>query len=110
MSWETEAAYQESCAARRVGPNSSISMPYSKAIPVNTIVAQEPQPPKLLDRLRALIRAKHYSIRTERVYAFWVKRFIRFHGMRHPQEMGKIEVEAYLTHLGCPQGTENFVR
>ena len=55
--------------------------------------------PKLLDRLRASIRLKHYSIRTEEAYAQWVKRFILFHGKRHPGELGAPEVEAFLSHL-----------
>jgi len=57
------------------------------------------QPPKLLDRLRAACRVRHYSIRTEDAYHDWVKRFILFHGKRHPREMGEPEVNAFLTHL-----------
>ncbi|MEQ1667421.1 MAG: integron integrase [Sulfuriferula sp.] len=56
-------------------------------------------PPKLLDRVRDKLRVKHYSIRTEQVYLDWIKRYILFHGKRHPQEMGAVEVEAFLTHL-----------
>lgn len=56
-------------------------------------------PPKLLDQVRERIRVKHYSIRTERQYVQWIKRFILYHGKRHPQEMGMAEVEAFLTHL-----------
>ncbi|MFC3669567.1 integron integrase [Uliginosibacterium paludis] len=55
--------------------------------------------PKLLDQLRDRLRLKHYSIRTEQAYLHWVKRFILFHGKRHPAEMGKDEVEAFLTAL-----------
>lgn len=58
-----------------------------------------PQPPKLLDRLRVHLRTRHYSIRTEAAYVDWVRRFILFHGKRHPQEMGALEVEAFLSHL-----------
>lgn len=57
------------------------------------------QPPKLLDQVRRRIRLKHYSIRTEKTYLAWIRRFILFHGKRHPREMGKKEVEAFLTHL-----------
>src|SRR5581483_8954082 len=57
------------------------------------------QPERLLDRLRHKIRVKHYSIRTELAYVEWVRRFIRFHGLRHPAEMGGEQVEAFLTHL-----------
>ncbi len=55
--------------------------------------------PRLLDQVRDQIRLKHYSIRTERVYCEWVKRFIRFHNYRHPEEMGAAEVEAFLSDL-----------
>ncbi|MDH0894992.1 MULTISPECIES: integron integrase [unclassified Pseudomonas] len=55
--------------------------------------------PKLLDQLRQQIRVKNYSIRTETVYAEWVKRYIHFHHYRHPSEMGVVEIEAFLTHL-----------
>lgn len=56
-------------------------------------------PVKLLDQLRNRIRVKHYSIRTEQAYADWAKRFILFHGKRHPKDMGAAEVENFLTYL-----------
>ncbi|WP_338846277.1 integron integrase [Massilia sp. W12] len=56
-------------------------------------------PPKLLDQLRAKIRLRHYSIRTETQYVHWVRRFILFHGKRHPKDMGGPEVEAFLSNL-----------
>jgi integron integrase len=56
-------------------------------------------PPRLLDELRQCIRARHYSIRTERSYVDWVRRLILFHGKRHPRELGAPEVAAFLTHL-----------
>lgn len=55
--------------------------------------------PKLLDRMRAAIRTKHYSLRTEQSYLHWAKRFILWHGKRHPQDMGAPEVEAFLSAL-----------
>ncbi len=55
--------------------------------------------PKLLDRMRAVLRTRHYSIRTEDAYVQWVKRFILFHGKKHPSEMGSEEINEYLTHL-----------
>ena len=58
-----------------------------------------PPAPRLLDGVRDRIRVKHYSIRTEQAYVDWIKRFIRFHGKRHPAELGAAEVEAFLTHL-----------
>jgi len=54
---------------------------------------------KLLDRVRHSVRAKHFSYRTEKVYVYWIERFIRYHGIRHPDTMGAPEVEAFLTHL-----------
>lgn len=54
---------------------------------------------KFLDRLRDLLRAKHYSYSTEESYVAWVRRYILFHNKRHPQDMGDQDVEAFLTHL-----------
>jgi integron integrase len=64
----------------------------------------EPRPPaapkpRLLDRVREAIRARHYSPRTEKAYVHWIKRYIFFHGKRHPAEMGAAEVSAFLTAL-----------
>ena len=55
--------------------------------------------PKLLDQVRARIRVKHYSIRTEDQYVQWIKRFIFFHGKRHPRDLGAADVEAFLSDL-----------
>jgi integron integrase len=55
--------------------------------------------PKLLDLVRNEIRRRHYSRRTEEAYVHWIKRYIFFHGVRHPAEMGKPELEAFLSHL-----------
>ncbi len=57
------------------------------------------QPPKLLEQVREVIRARHYSLRTEETYLRWTKRFILFHGKRHPREMGVQEVQQFLSHL-----------
>jgi len=62
-------------------------------------VAGNPGKPKLLDRFREALRSRHYSRRTEQTYCQWVKRFIYFHKMRHPAEMGESEINAFLTHL-----------
>ena len=56
-------------------------------------------PPKLLEQVRARLRLKHYSLRTEAAYIGWIRRFILFHRKRHPKDMGKLEVEAFLSHL-----------
>ena len=55
--------------------------------------------PKLLDQVRTCLRVRHYSYRTEKAYAYWIKRFILFHHKRHPNEMGAPEVTAFLSHL-----------
>ena len=55
--------------------------------------------PRLLDRVRAAIRARHYSRRTEKPYVGWIKRYIFFHAKRHPAEMGAEEVSQFLTAL-----------
>ena len=55
--------------------------------------------PKLLDRVRAALRARHYSRRTEASYVAWVRRFVLFHGKRHPSEMSGPEVGEFLSSL-----------
>jgi hypothetical protein len=58
---------------------------------------------RLEDRIREIMRFKHYSLSTEESYVGWYRRFVRFHQMRHPQEMGAAEVEAVMGKLlyGC---------
>jgi len=58
-----------------------------------------PSSGKLLARLRAEVRLRHYSWRTERAYAAWVKRYVRYHGMRHPDELGREEIARFLSSL-----------
>ena len=53
----------------------------------------------MLDQVRAAVRVRHYSPRTEEAYVGWIRRFILFHGKRHPKEMGEPEVGAFLSHL-----------
>ena len=69
-------------------------------------------PPKLLDQVVAKIRFKHYSRRTEQSYSHWIKRFILFHGKRHPKDMGAPEIEAFLsalaTDLNVSASTQNL--
>jgi integron integrase len=55
--------------------------------------------PRLIEELRQALRSKHYSRRTEQSYCNWVKRFLRFHRMRHPDRMGEAEINAFLSHL-----------
>ena len=66
--------------------------------------AQKPQQqPKLLDRVRDAIRTRHYSPRTEQAYVHWIRRYIFFHGVRHPADMGKQELNAFLSHLAVKE-------
>jgi integron integrase len=58
-----------------------------------------PQPPRLLDQARQVLRVRHYALRTEECYLQWITRFILFHRRRHPREMGAAEVEQFLTDL-----------
>jgi integron integrase len=62
------------------------------------------RPPRLLDRVRDALRVRHYSPRTEEAYVGWIRRFILFHDKRHPDEMGSVEVVAFLTHLATVGG------
>jgi site-specific recombinase XerD len=55
--------------------------------------------PKLLEQVRNAVRTRHYSLRTEEAYVRWIKRFILFHGKRHPRDMGVREVQQFLTYL-----------
>jgi len=59
---------------------------------------EEPRPEKRLDQVRDAIRLKHYSYHTEQAYVGWIKRYIHFHVVRLPSEMGAPEIEAFLTH------------
>jgi len=58
-----------------------------------------PQPPRLLDRVRRVLRARHYSPRTEKAYVSWIRRHILFHGKRHPRELGPGHVTDFLSDL-----------
>ena len=62
-----------------------------------------PRSPRLLEQVRDVIRGKHYSARTEQAYLYWVRLYVRWHGrsgpMRHPKEMGQVEVKSFLNML-----------
>src|SRR5512134_1878019 len=64
---------------------------WNKEVPVSQ--------PRLLDRVREEMRLRHYSLRTEKTYSEWIKRYILFHAKRHPSEMGEAEITAFLTWL-----------
>jgi integron integrase len=61
--------------------------------------AEGARPPRLLDRVRDAIRARHYSSRTEKAYVAWVRRYVLFHGKRHPAELGAADITRFLTSL-----------
>jgi len=85
-------------------------------MPEKTSLPASPSPvatgPRLLDQVRDRIRALHYSLRTEETYVHWIKRFILFHGKKHPRDMGDPEVGAFLSHLATglhvSSGTQNL--
>ena len=60
--------------------------------------------PRLMDEVRRRLRLRHYSLQTEKVYVAWIRRFIRFHGRRHPRSMGAAEVERFLSELAVAGG------
>ncbi len=60
---------------------------------------REQRSPKLMDKVRETIRVRHYSRSTERTYVYWILQYIYFHNKRHPAEMGKPQIESFLTHL-----------
>jgi Phage integrase, N-terminal SAM-like domain len=62
--------------------------------------------PRLLDQVRELIRIRHYSGRTEAAYVQWIRRFILFHGKRHPSEMGAPELTAFLSDLAIRRNVQ----
>lgn len=74
--------------------NAELSLP----VPIRS------EPPRILDRLRQEIRVRHYSGRTEEVYVEWVRRFIVFHGKRHPNQLGAPEVSGFLNYLAVERG------
>ncbi len=82
-----------------VGPIASSAAPTVKPEDATTPGAAPAASPRLLDRLRDALRVRHYAIRTEQAYVDWARRFILFHGKRHPVELGADEVAAFLTHL-----------
>jgi integron integrase len=63
------------------------------------VVGTDLPKPRLLDRVRHAVRTRHYSRRTERAYVGWIRRFVLFHGKRHPDQMGADEIRAFLTAL-----------
>lgn len=71
----------------------------------STLLPVHPRPPptlhstRLLDQVRERVRYLHYSLRTEEAYVYWVRFFVRWHGLKHPRDMGAAEVQSFLTML-----------
>lgn len=65
------------------------------------------RPPRLLERLHDELRMRHYSPRTEQAYSNWVRRYVRFHGNRHPNDMGPPEVRDFLNHLATTESVSS---
>ena len=57
-----------------------------------------------IESIRVVIRTKQYSLKTEKSYLYWARYFIRFHQLKHPNEMGSKEVETFLSHLAAVRG------
>jgi site-specific recombinase XerD len=64
----------------------------------------EPKPGALERELRAVLRVKHYSVKTEESYVGWYRRFVRFHGKQHLRDLGAAEVSSFLTNLAVNRG------
>jgi integron integrase len=74
-------------------------VPDPASFAVRELVGVESPKPRLLDRVQEALRARHYSRRTEEAYVAWIRRYILFHGKRHPAEMGAAEITGFLTSL-----------
>lgn len=72
----------------------------------------QPSKPRLREQFRTVMRMHHYSIRTEKTYWYWIRYFLRFHGLRHPLELGAAEVNRFLGWLATDRqvaaGTQNL--
>ena len=84
---------------------SVLAVPYPTAVPAMLAVREPeptaPRPPRLLNRVRLALRARHGSRRTEKAYVGWIRRYILFDGKRHPAETGAPEVTQFLSWLAA---------
>ena len=92
MTLDSYASEQGDCGSHQAGGPFSITLREPDA-------PYGPPKPRLLDQVRDAIRTRHYSYRTEEAYVGWIRRYIFFHGKRHPAEMGKAEIAQFLTFL-----------
>jgi len=79
-------------------------LPCRGSLSVREAGPTEPPPPRLLDRVRAAVRLRHYSRRTEKAYVAWIRRYILFHGKRHPMDMSAPEMTRFLSSLAVDGG------
>jgi len=84
--------------ASRIEPSDCSPSPGGAPVPMGSALPPA-RPPGLLQEVRRALRVRHYSIRTEQAYLDWIRRFILFHGKRHPVELGAVEVSDFLSHL-----------
>ncbi len=99
-SLERHRGHRRFVPVRTISRGETASLPHQLPPRVGpTVPAPEERKPKLLDQVRAAIRTRHYSLRTEKAYIHWIKRFIFFHKKRHPLEMGEGEVGQFLSSL-----------
>lgn len=71
-------------------------MQYDRKAAAISSATLEPERPRLLDEVRRRLRLKHYSLRTEQAYLYWIRRYIRADVLRHPREIGGAEIEQFL--------------
>jgi hypothetical protein len=69
-----------------------------------------PKSARLMDQAREVLRFHHYAYNTEKSYLSWILQFIRFHNKKHPKDMGKAEVEAFLSHLAINRNVSASTR
>ena len=69
-----------------------------------------PKSARLMDQVREVLRFHHYTYKTEKSYLSWILQFIRFHNKKHPKDMGKAEVEAFLSHLAINRNVSASTR
>jgi integrase len=87
----------------------SVTYPTAFGTPLALRESRSASPgPRLLARVRAAVRARHYSRRTEQAYVAWIRRYILFHGKRHPLERGAAELTRYLSSLACHRLRHSF--
>lgn len=98
--WERHRVHRRFVPVRTISRGETASLLHQLPPRVGpTVPAPEERQPKLLDQVRAAIRTRHYSLRTEKAYIHWIKRFIFFHKKRHPLDMGEGEVGQFLSSL-----------